>query len=195
MLAGRWYFQWLGKPDSELGLLLDCLGSLCPQGKAGFFPFHVKLKLFGVYISSWLCSQTVIDRVLELSYGQMGHTHTFLKAKIFSSQTNMFFLSVVIQRVQVGLCSAAWVSSAVTEGFQWHRAAFQNKLVFINPLGWHKEQGQVCVAKLNLRWSLWGLKQPLWISKPIGCPLCPSVWSPCFVVLATAPWYLRVLFL
>lgn len=104
MLAGRWYIRWLGKPDSELGPLLDCLGRLCPQGKASFFPSlsrdvceRVKLKLFGVYISSRLCRQAVIDRVLGMYYGEMGYTCTFLKAKIFSSKTGMLFLSVVIQ--------------------------------------------------------------------------------------------------
>jgi len=58
MVAGRWYTRWLGKPGSELGPLLDGLGSLCLQGKAGFFLSlerdlceQVKLKQFGVYIS------------------------------------------------------------------------------------------------------------------------------------------------
>lgn len=36
MLAGRQYIQWLGKPDSELGPLLDCLGSLCPWERLAF---------------------------------------------------------------------------------------------------------------------------------------------------------------
>lgn len=49
----------------------------------------------------------------------MDHTCTFLKAKSFSSGTGMgFFLSVVIQQVQVRLYSVPLVSSAVTEGFQ-----------------------------------------------------------------------------
>lgn len=40
---------------------------------------------------------------------------------------------------------------------------------YLSPLRWHTEQGQVCVAKLNL--SLWRLKQLLWILKLVGCPL------------------------
>ena len=89
------------------------------------------------------------------------------------------------------LYSASWVSSAVNEGFQWHRTAFHNKSVCNSPLGWRTEQGQVCVAKLNWRWSLWGLKQPLWISKPAGCTLC----VPACDLLGTASPYLWALFL
>lgn len=111
--------------------------------------------------------------------GKMGHTCTFLKAKSFISKTGMgFFLSVIIQWVQVRLCSVLLVSSAVTKGFQWHREAFQNKLVFVCLLGWYTEQGHICVAKLNLRWSQRRLKRPQ-ISEPIGSSQCPSVWSPC----------------
>lgn len=97
VLAGRWYIQWLGKPDNELGPLLDCLGSLCPQGKAGFFPSlerevceYVKLKLFGIYISPWLCRQAAIDRVLGMYCGEMGHMRTFLKAKVSSPRQACF---------------------------------------------------------------------------------------------------------
>lgn len=144
-----------------------------PRGRMAFFYLWkdiecVKLKLFGIYISSWLFRQAANDRVLGMYGGEVDHTCTLLKAKSFSFKTGMgFFLSVVSQRVQVRLYTVPLVSSAVTEGFQWHRAAFQNKLVFISLLGWHVEQGHICVAKLNLRWSQWGLKQP-GISKPVG---------------------------
>lgn len=98
------------------------------------------------------------------------------------------FLCLVLQQVQVRLDSVPVVSSAITGGFQWHRAAFQNELVFICLLGWHVEQGHICVAKLNFRWSQRGLKEP-GISRPLGCPLSVPVCE----VLATAT-YLKVLF-
>lgn len=86
-----------------------------------------------------------------MSYSEMGHTCIFLTAKIFTSKTGIFFLSVVIQQVQVRLYSASWVNSAVTEGFQQHRAAFQNKLVFISPLEWHRARsGLCCQIKLKM---------------------------------------------
>lgn len=141
--------------DTELGPLLDCLGSLWSQEKASFYPSLERnmcecIKLFSICISSWLFRQTAIDRILGMYCGKMGHTCTFLKAKSFISKAGMgFFLSVVIHWVQVRLCSVPLVSSEVTEGFQWHREAFQNKLVFVCLLGWHTEQGHICVAKLN----------------------------------------------
>lgn len=42
------------------------------------------------------------------------------------------------------LYSAAWVSSAVTEGFQCHRAAFKNKLVFESPEMAHRARSGLC---------------------------------------------------
>lgn len=160
------------------GTLVGLSEQSMPEGKAGFFPTlerdmceHVKITLFGVYISSWLCRQAVIDRVLGMSCSEMGHTLYISKGKDLNLQDRLVF----------SVCGHLASSDEAVLCFLGEQKAFSNtgqpfKTSWYLLVLWNGvEQGQVFVAKLNLRWSLWGQKQALWISIPVECPLCVLV--------------------